>query len=376
MSELNSPGAPAGAQSHDDGLNLSDLFGLLGRNALWLVALPLAAGALAVGASFFIRPVFTATTTFLPPQQQQSAMTAALSSLGPLSGLAGGAAGARNPGDQYVALMESVAVSNRIIDQFDLMKVYRAEFRIDAQRTLDSRVRVGLGKKDGLVTVSVDDTEPPRAASIANRYVAELRRMTSDIAITEAQQRRVFFEQKLQETRDKLTQAQKVLQNSGFNPGALRTEPKAATEGYARLQAEIASGEVRLQALRGALSDTTPEVQRQLNILGALRGQLARTSQPVDESLGPDYIGRYREFKYQEALFELFARQYEAARVDESKEGAIIQVIDEATPPERKSGPRRSLWGIGGAGISFVGVLTWLLLRDARGRSRGVPVIR
>ena len=178
---------------------------------------------------------------------------------------------------------------------------------------------------------------------MANRHVDELRRLTSQLALTEAQQRRVFFESQLKKTRDDLTQAQQQLQASGFNPGALKAEPKAAAEGYARLKAEVTAAEVRLQTLRRNLSETTPEVQQAQTMLGALRAQLGKAEASTDLSGGPDYISKFREFKYQETLFELFARQYELARLDESREGALIQVVDVAKPAERKSKPKRAI---------------------------------
>ena len=297
---------------------------------------------LALGIASLIPPTFTASTTFMPPQQTQGAAASALASLGSLAGLAGGAAGVRNTGEQYVTLMQSVTVSDRIIEQFKLMDVYEAKYRVDARRKLGGSVRITLGKKDGMISVAVDDTSPRRAADIANRYVDELRRVISGLAVTEAQQRRVFFEQLLQKSRDRLVQAQKALQASGFNAGALKAEPRAAAEGYAKLKAEATAAEVRLQVMRGSMTDSAPEVRQQQTALNALREQMARTTQTTEGPDGSDYIGRYREFKYQETLFELYARQFELARVDESREGALIQIVDEATPPERKSGPARA----------------------------------
>jgi uncharacterized protein involved in exopolysaccharide biosynthesis len=179
--------------------------------------------------------------------------------------------------------------------------------------------------------------------------------MTSVLAVSEAQQRRVFFETQLKNTRDQLVRAQQALQASGFNQGALRAEPKAAAEGYARLKAETTAAEVRLQTLRGMLSDNAVEVQQQQATLNALRSQVSRLEQASEASIsaGPDYISKYREFKYQEALFELFSRQYELARVDEAREGSLIQVVDPALPPERKSKPKRALIAV----VSTVGTL-------------------
>ena len=327
----------------DDGIDLLDLLTVLASRWRLLVIAPLVAGAAALGVTYLIAPTFTSKTTFLPPQQQQSAAASALASLGALSSLAGGAAGIKSPGDQYVALMQSVNVEDRIIDKFKLMDVYEAKYRFLARKTLESNVRIALGKKDGLITVEVDAEDPQLAADMANQHVTELRRLSGELALTEAQQRRVFFETELKRTRLRLTEAQQVLQSSGFNAGALKVEPKAAAEGYARLKAEVTSAEVRLQAMRRGMADASPDVQQQLALLGALQSQLVKLESTVSAPNDADYISRYREFKYQETLFDLFSRQYELARMDESREGALIQVVDVATPAEYKSKPKRAL---------------------------------
>jgi uncharacterized protein involved in exopolysaccharide biosynthesis len=245
------------------------------------------------------------------------------------------------------------------------MQVYQSDYHFEARKELASNVRIALGKKDGLITVEVDDHEPQRAADIANRYVEELRRVTLELALTEAQQRRVFFEIQLKETRDKLTEAQRQLQASGFSQGALRAEPKAAAENYARLRAETTAAEVRLQTLRSSFADGTPEVQVQQSRLAALRSQLARLEASSERQPEGDYIGRYREFKYQETLFELFSRQYELARLDESREGALIQVVDKAQRPEWKSRPKRAWVAIGVTLATALLLLAGLLGRHA-----------
>ena len=327
---------------------------------------PLGAGLLSVGVTALIAPTFTASTTFMPPQQAQSAAASALATLGPLAGLAGGAAAVRNSSDQYVSLMQSVTVSDRIIDQFKLMDMYNTELRLDTRISLANNVRITLGKKDGLISVAVDDKSPQRAADMANRYVDELRRFTATLAVTEAQQRRVFFERQLQQSRDRLVQAQQALQASGFNPGALKAEPRAAAESYARLKAELTAAEVRLQTLRGSLADNTPEVRQQLTVISALTTQLARTEQASVPADGPDYVSKYREFKYQETLFELYARQFELARVDESREGSLIQIVDPASPPERKSKPKRAIVALVTTVITAMLLAMFVVMRAGR----------
>ena len=329
---------------------------------LWILG-SLAIGLAALGIAFLITPTYTARTTFLPPQQQQSGLASALSSLGGLAGLAGVGSSIKSPADQYVALMQSVSATDRLIDQFDLLKVYDAKYRFEARKALEQNTRIAVGKKDGLISVEVDDQNAERAAGMANAYVEELRRLTSVLAVSEAQQRRVFFEKELKEARDQLAKAQEALQASGFTVGALRAEPKAAAESYARLKAEITATEVRLQVLRGSLADSAPEVQRQLSQLGALRSQLSRLEQTTDPNVGPDYLTKYREFKYRETLFELFAKQYELARVDESREGALIQVVDPAVPPEYKSKPKRALIAVAATMLGLLLLGMFILVR-------------
>jgi capsule polysaccharide export protein KpsE/RkpR len=322
-------------------ISLAVLLSLLGARWRLLVFGPLIAGLTAFGVTFLIPPTYTARTVFLPPQQQQTGSAAALASLGALAGLAAGSAGLKSPADQYVALMQSVTVADRIIDKFKLLEVYDEKFRTDARKQLDREVRIAAGKKDGLISVEVDDRDPDRAAQMANQYVEELRRLTSVLAVSEAQQRRAFFERELKQTRDKLTAAQQAMQASGFSPGALKAEPKAAADSYARLRAEVTAAEVRVMTLRSSRAEQAPELQQAKATLAALRSELARSEQVTQTPGDSDYVGKYREFKYQETLFDLFARQYELARVDESREGALIQTVDKATTPERKSKPRR-----------------------------------
>jgi uncharacterized protein involved in exopolysaccharide biosynthesis len=353
----------------DDEISLLDLALVVAENLRLLILGPLAVGLAALGISFAIEPTFTAKVVMLPPQQQQSAAASALQSLGALGGLAG-AAGIKSPADQYVALMQTTTVEDRLIERFKLMEVYKADFKADARKALEQNTRISAGKKDGLLTIEFDDKSPQRAAEVANAYVEELRRLTSALAITEAQQRRAFFEKQLAQTKDKLAAAQRALQAAGINEGAIRAEPKAAAEAYARLQAEITANEVRLQTMRGYLSETAPEFQQAQNQLTALRGQLARREAVNTSGAQGDYVDRFREFKYQETLFDLFARQYEVARIDESREGAVIQVVDTAMPPERKSKPKRAIMAVVATLAAGFALLLWVFVRHALRNAR------
>lgn len=337
-------------------------FGTLGRRlraGWWRIAALTAVGAAAgLAASFLIPPRFTARTVVMPPQQQQSASAAALNALGggALGNLASGLGlgGGKSSAEQYVALLGSATISDRVIDTFKLMDVYEEDYRSDARKKLAKRALFTAGKKDGLIVIDVEDTDPKRAADMANAYVEHLRWVNNTIAVTEAQQRRAFFEQKLQETKERLVKAQMALQSSGINAATLKAEPRAAADGYARLRNELTAAEVKYQSLRGTFTDSAPELARQQAVIATLRAELARLESRQESPGDAGYVGNMREYKYQEILFETYARQYELARVDESREGGLIQVVDVATPPDKKAWPKPSQTVPAGAAVGLV----------------------
>jgi uncharacterized protein involved in exopolysaccharide biosynthesis len=323
---------------------LAPRFRALARHWPALAMALFAGGAAGYGFSYAFTPTFQSATLFIPPQQQQGSATTALASLGALSSLVGGA-GIKSSTEQYISMLQSVTVSDSVIKRFDLAKVYETEFKDETRKILAKRVQVLAGKKDGLIRVEVEDTDPKRAAAMANDYVDELRTMTSRLAVTEAQQRRMFFERLLNETKGKLVAAQVALEGSGFGAGALKAEPRSAADTYAKLRADLTAAQVKLQVMRSSLADSAPEVVRQQSTVAALSQQIDRLeATQANDSGSPDYVGKYRDFKYQETLFDLYSKQYELARLDEAREGALIQVVDEAQPAERKHFPRRSLF--------------------------------
>lgn len=360
---------PQVAESADDEISLLDLLQVVADNLRLLIIGPLLAGLAALGIAFAIAPTYTATVRFLPPQQQQSAAASMLASLGALGGLAGAASGLKNPSDQYLAFIRSRSVQDALIDRFGLMERYEAKLRDDARLALQGVARASSGK-DGLISVEIDDKDPKFAAQLANAHVEELQKLLARLAVTEAQQRRVFFEKQLQQAKDNLTRAEQALKASGVNSSALKASPQAAVEAVARLRAAITAQEIKIASLRGYLSENAPDFRQALTELGAMRAQLARAEQqeaPV--AGGSDYIGRYRDFKYYETLFELFAKQYELARVDESREGAVIQVLDAAQPPERKAKPKRALIAVIATLAAGFALLLFVFVRHALGNA-------
>jgi uncharacterized protein involved in exopolysaccharide biosynthesis len=364
MNDTSPPGASAAP--YDDEISLLDLMQVVADNLRLLILGPLLVGLTALGVSFAVAPTFTATVRFLPPQQQQSAAASMLANLGALGGLAGAASGLKNPSDQYLAFIKSRSVQDALIDRFSLVERYEAKLRDDARKTLQTMARASSGSKDGLITVEVDDEDPKFAAQLANAHVEELQKLLARLAVTEAQQRRTFFEKQLEQAKENLTRAEQALKSSGINSSALKTSPQAAVEGIARLRAGITAQEIKIASLRGYLSESAPDFRQALTELSALRTQLARAeAQEPQAAGGSDYVARFRDFKYHETLFELFARQYELARVDESREGAVIQVLDAAQPPERKTKPKKALIAVIATLAAGFALLLFVFVRQA-----------
>jgi uncharacterized protein involved in exopolysaccharide biosynthesis len=355
------PNEPA----EDDEISLLDLLQTIVDNLRLLILGPLVVGLAALGISFAIAPTYTATVKFLPPQQQQSAAASMLASLGGLGGLAGAAAGLKNPADQYLAFMKSNSVQDALIERFKLQERYETKFKVDTRTALTGSTRATSGK-DGLITVEIDDKDPKFAADLANAHVDELQKLLAKLAVTEAQQRRMFFEKQLGQVKDKMIAAEQALRATGVSGSTLKSNPTAAVAGVAALQAQVTAQEVKVGAMRGYLAETAPDFKQAMNELASLRAQLAKQEKDQPASTGQgDYVAKFREFKYQETLFELFAKQFEMAKVDESREGAVIQVLDAAQPPEKKSKPKKALIAIIATLASGFTLLLFVFIRQA-----------
>jgi tyrosine-protein kinase Etk/Wzc len=340
---------PIGMQD-DDEISLLDLLQTIVDNLRLLVLGPLAVGVAALGISFLIPPTYTAKTQFLPPQQQQSAAASMLASLGSLGGLAGAVGGIKNPSDQFLAYMKSVTLQDSLIERFNLLERYEAKTKTDARLALTGNVRAASGK-DGLISVEVDDKDPKFAAELANAHVDELGKLLGKLATTEAQQRRLFFEKQLTLAKDKLIQSEIALKATGVSGSVLKSNPASAVAAVAGLQAAVTAQEVKLGAMRGYLAETAPDFKQAMNELANLRAQLGKQEKDTPSTSAKantegDYITKYREFKYHETLFELFSKQFEIAKVDEAREGAVIQVLDAAHAPERKAKPNKTMTAI------------------------------
>ncbi|MEJ7137741.1 Wzz/FepE/Etk N-terminal domain-containing protein [Amphibiibacter pelophylacis] len=372
------PASAAAPFEDEDEISLLDLLRVVAEN-LWLLILgPLLIGLAALGITFAITPTFTATTTFLPPQQQQSAAASMLQSLGGLASLAGAATGIKSPSDQYVAFLGTNTIMDAMIKRFDLKKRYEQETLDGTRKALKAKTQTDDGKKTGLISVSVDDKDPKFAAELANAYVQELGKMLDRVSLTEAQQRRAFFQKQMDEAQKKLADAESALGASGVNASTIKLSPDTAIAVVATLQAKIAALQVQMAAMRGYLTENAPEFRQALDQMKALREQLAEAQRRDQDSGLPasvdsGYINKYRNFKYQETLFEMMAKQYEVARIDESREGAVIQIVDPAMPPELKSKPKKGLIAVlATLGAGFV-LLLFVFVREAWRNARNDP---
>jgi tyrosine-protein kinase Etk/Wzc len=350
------------SQSNDqDGVNFLDAILLLSEHLRLLVIGPLIAAIVAYAFTYTIDPTYTATTKLIPPQQQGSAASM-LQSLGGLSGLAAASSGLKNPTDQYVSLLKSNSVGDELVNRFALSQRYKTQYTSDALQALRANVVVSSGK-DGLITVTVHDKDPVVAAEMANAHVDALSTLLSRLTLGEAQHRRLFLENQLLQSRDRLQLAENALQAGGVNRSSLKANPSAAMETVARVQAQVAAQELRISSMRAYLSDTAPDVKQAQTELQTLRQQLAQTEKP-NSSITADanYVGRYRQFRYEEVLFEILTKQYEMARLDEARDSSTVQVVDKARPPERRSKPRRLIISVSTGIAAFVLLLFGVLV--------------
>ena len=372
--------SPGGAE---DEINLLDLLIVLARHKKLVLGLPAAAAVVSIVVSLLLPNIYTGTTKILPPQQTQST-SAVLAQLGSLAGLAGGAVpGLKNPNDLYVGMLKSRTVADNLIKRFDLNKYYDQPYQSATRKRLATETTIVAGK-DGIITVEVDDKDPKRAADLANACVDELFKLTTVLAVTEASQRRLFFERQLDLARVNLikaeTDAKKALEQGGLS--AVDVQGRTAVETAARLRAQISVKEVQIGAMRTFAAEGNPELKLAQQEIEVMKRELARsegatghkTVQPVAEkSSGIDNLGLLRNVKYYETMYGLLAQQYETAKLDEAKDSAIIQVMDKAIEPDRKSKPKRSLIVLLSALVALFAAAAWAFALEAVEKAKNDP---
>ncbi len=318
--------------------------------ASWTVATSVAA----LVVSFLLPSTFTGVTRILPPQQGQSTAAMMLGQIGGgFGGLAGAALGIKYSSDLYVAMLKSDTVADALIERFKLMELYDEKDLVDARKRLAKDSRFLSDKSSGIIVIQADARAPARAAELANAYVEELHKLTNTLAISEAAQRRAFFERELQQTKEKLADAEVKLREAIASGGLVSVDAqgRATVETVARLRAQISAKEIQIGAMKAYATPSNPDLQRAERELSAMRQELSRLESGVpagDVAVGGDARGMgnirlLREVKYNEVMFEQLAKLFELARVDEAKEAPLVQVMDRAVPPKKKSGPKRGL---------------------------------
>jgi uncharacterized protein involved in exopolysaccharide biosynthesis len=288
----------------DDEINLLDLFIVLAKHKKMIMGVTFVAALVAVGVSLLMPNIYTGTAKILPPQQNQSSASVLLGQIGGLAGLAGGAMGIKNPADMYIAMFKSRTLNEKIVKRFDLQQVYEAKTLTDTLKALENNSTFTAGK-DGVITVEVSDLDPKRVADMTNTFIEELAKLMQNFALTDASQKRVFFEQQMKQAKDKLTDA-----------------------------------EIHL--------DKTPNTSLQ-------------------------YIDAVRNFKYQSTVWEILAKQFEMAKLDEAKDFPLLQVLDKAIPPEKKSKPKRALIVILVTLVAFFLAVIWAFVCEAMQRAKERP---
>lgn len=358
----------------DDEISLIDLAIALGEEKKTLFAVPAITTTLAIVVSLLLTPIYTAKTVMMPPQQQQSGAASALASLGGLAGLAGAAAGIKSPDEMYIAFMQSESLQNEVIKKLDLQERYNAKTPGDARNALKASIKVAADKKSGLITIEANDKDPEFAAKLANVHVEELRNLMGRLAVTDAQQRRVFYEQAITKTQAELADAEANFRSAKEKSGMQVTMviAESGVRASADMRGQIAAREVQMQAMSRFATPQNPDVQRIGSELAALRAQLSKLEQGSgsDEKTSPLQqlaVKSYRDIKARESMMGVLVAQYESARVDEAKEGPLIQQVDVAMAPERRSSPKRALMVIVAAFAGlFLGVLIAFVRRALR----------
>lgn len=299
--------------------------------------------------------IYTATTRILPPQQDSGLLAGMLGQLtGGMANVAGDLLGKGNQSDLHARILATEAIKDAIIDRFKMLEDgEHKQYRIFLYQALDKKVHVSVGKKDGMIAITVDDKDPKRAADIANAYVDELNKLIIRMNLESFTQSRVFIEQQLSKNKVALVEAEGNLKTFQLKNRILDVPGQitASIEEVGKLRAQLAVQEMQLAMLKAQYTDSVQEVIAAKASIEKLRSKIARQegnglggSIPTVGSvpaLGEQYVRLYREFKMQEALNEVLTKQYEMAKLSESKQVSTIQVVQKAREPDKSIKPSR-----------------------------------
>jgi uncharacterized protein involved in exopolysaccharide biosynthesis len=377
--------------SREEEISLLDLFIVLVRHRRLILKIVVWTVLVGIILSLILPIRYMATTSILPPQQGASAGSALMAqlsnSLGSVASLAGGSLGLKNPNDLQVAMLKSRTVEDAVVDRFHLMDFFKVKHQSDARKKLEKIVDIDSGIKDGLIRISVTDSDPHHAEEMANGYVEEFKKFSATLAVTEASQRRLFFEQQLVQAKDNLANAEEDLKKTEQKTGLVQldAQTRSTIELLADLRGQIAAKEAQITGMRSFATGENAELQIAEQQLAGLREQEQRmgaTSEGAMNALIPkgnmqevtiEYIRKLRDVKYFETIFDLLARQYEVAKVDEARQGAVVQVVDRAVVPDRKSFPPRTLIVLGSVVLGLIFGVAWAFSREGLKRLSNNP---
>lgn len=352
---------------------------VLARHKRLIIGLPLASALLSAAIAVVWPASYVASTKLLPPQQAQSGAAALLNQLGGVAGAMAGSAGLKNPSDVYVGMLKSRRIEDSLVKRFDLKNVYETDSQEKARQRLESNTAITAGK-DGFITIEVEDSSKTRVAQLANGYVEELMRLSTNFTVTEAAQRRAFYERQLEMTKDKLSEAEIALKQTIEKRGVVSvdSDSRAIVETIARLRAQISAKEIQLNSMRAFVTETNVEFVRTQQELVSLRAELSRLEnggagngsvKGNESSQGFESIKLLREVKYRQMLYELLAKQYEVARLDEAKDLSSLQVLDAAVEPERRAKPKRGFIVIGSTLLGLLAGIAGAFILELRRRA-------
>jgi capsule polysaccharide export protein KpsE/RkpR len=341
----------------------------------------------------FLIPVrFESTARLMPPDNSQSgglAMAAAAlsGSAGGLGGIATEMLGLKNTSDIFVGILSSRTVQDKLIQEFDLMKVYRNSRMEDARSNLAQHTGIAVDRKSQIIAITVTDHDPKRAAAMGRAYVEELNRLVAELSTSSARRERIFLEERLQAVNKDLESAEKEFSQFSSKNTAIdiKEQGKAMVEAAALLQGQLIAAESEYEGLRQIYTDNNvrvrsvkariDELRRQLEKLGG-KGESATSAsdEPGDSFypsirklplLGVTYADLYRRTRVQEAVFESLTREYELAKVQEVKEIPVVKVLDIPNIPDKKSFPPHLLIMLFGTALTFAVGVTWVFGKAA-----------
>jgi len=331
--------------------------------------------------SLLMTPIYQAETKIYVPQSSSSLSAQLLSQLGPMAGLAGTG---KPPNDLYLEILKSRPARDRIIERFGLIKVYGCETREDAEQKLLENIKAKQDIKSGVITFGVEDTDPKRSAAMGNAFIDEFRSLNKALALTEASQRRLFFEEQLKGAKGSLSKAEEAMQDFQEQTGAVKIDAQATAviEGIAQLRAQIAAKEVQLKVMKTYSTSRNPDIQRAEEELKGMHEQMRRLESKTSgdsvivptgnlPSAGTEYMRHMRDLKFNETLYELMLSQYQNAKLDEARDAVVVQVIEKAEPPVIREKPKRTLMVILGMFVGFLITILAAFFLDFMKRAAG-----